>query len=658
MSAERDILIRIGIQQTENKVKAPDIAPVKAAAAEASKAIKGTADDTIASMNKEFDALKSKLDSAAAYLKQRREEIQDRQIGAAAAFKEISIIEKTAAFRRKKAAETAKAEIAAEEEANRVIQAAVKATANERFKEISIAERTAAHKRQTAAESAETAKTASAQIEAANVRAASATRALGEATLLTIRGFAMLGADGSKDVEKVLQSLLMVQGAIDLFKGLEGILVGITQAYRGVQAAATAAATAQTASAAAGAGAGAAGGAAAGGGLAGFAAKAGLYGAAVVGGFGVGYGINKYLGGNRLVAGLGIGDSGEGETARQEANLRYMEQRDAADLERRQRTRKFVTGAEAEQARYQTATAYSARGRAFELSEANVGIGEANSALGRARTTAERSAAMAGQVTAAGNLRATLSQHGLDIGRDLGAATRQREAAVAQLQAVGANKDRGTRSEYLQARAAALQQQQQAEQNIAEAIQRQTQNRQQQLQAQRQSVELAQQQLQSEKDRVNAVNQGLGSLSEGEQDEVRRIAKKVKAGEQIDEGELKFLEGHGGGAFSEFTQQQRRQRGEAAFGGDADVAAITGGPSQVNELQAALEKLIAGGGTGASVPKLLEQIADDRKREAEAMDKLLQSTKALGDLAAKIDQIRDSIEDVNRREARRRHAAG
>ena len=62
-----------------------------------------------------------------------------------------------------------------------------------------------------------------------------------------VRGVALLGLVGEKDLQKLQNVLLKVQGGIDILKGLLDVIEGISRGYKAYAAAASAAAAAQTA---------------------------------------------------------------------------------------------------------------------------------------------------------------------------------------------------------------------------------------------------------------------------------------------------------------------------------------------------------------------------------------------------------------------------
>ena len=126
----------------------------------------------------------------------------------------------------------------------------------------------------------------------------------------------------------------------------------------------------------------------------------------------------------------------------------------------------------------------------------------------------------------------------------------------------------------------------------------------------------------------------------------------------MDEGELRFLEGHAGGATSEFTGKEREKRGAAFAAANPNLDVLTGGGSQVSNLEAALAKLAAGGDEGTSVTSILEQLADDKQREATALEQLAETMKGIGDLANTIDRIREELEGFHQREARKNAVEG
>ena len=489
------------------------------------------------------------------------------------------------------------------------------------------------------------------QVEAANIRAAQVARSLGESSLVAMRGFVMLSATGNKEAEKILHSLLAVQGLIDVYKGLSGILLGVAQAYRAIAASATAAAVAQQASAAAGAGG------AVGGGLLGAAGVGSALiggGAALAAGGAVGLGLNRLLAKTGVITDYGWRGNKPNEDLIKE-NLAAADRRDQSDLSRRQMSRLFVNRSEVGLEGIATRAGLAGRQRAFDLSESDVAFGEATSALGRARSTAEVAAGQRGQADALAQRRALLAGQGQGIAGEVAAATALRDSAIRQVASVNRTQGKGTSTDIFEARKVALEQQREAEKQIADAVGRQNQNRVQQLQTQRQSLELARDQLQAEKDRVSSVNRGLGSLNEGELDEAKRIAQKVKAGGRVSREELTFLERSG--SFGEFTQKEREKLGaEANKGGELDV--LTGGKSRVNELEADVAKLAAGEAESSrKIVDLLKDLGDGRKREAEALDRVVEASKNIGDLAVKIEQIADNMEAINRREQRRRQAS-
>lgn len=705
MSIEKQVDINVVVNHVAGKVTPPDLAPFKTGADDAQAIMDGMAKRAAAAttqtanataqqigdmMKRAAAAASGSVPQKVAYTKELRNSLDKqsqeykyltavitiavsayekeaaairKRNEAAEKTKAIFVSERLGAYNRQKAEDTA----AAEREAAalqkddrerrrqtylRMQQDLKNETAQSRFQQIALSERGAGFERQRSQDSTKEATRQLQAQEAAVMRTGAAMRTLGETTALTIRGFVLLGSTNQKEAEKIMRHLLMVQGSIDVYKGLIGTLTGVTKAYQAITAAAAAAAAAQAASAAAGAAGGAAGAARAGSGaMAAGAAGSGLVGAAAgaIGAAGL------ILGPIALGAAIGLGSyayiTGKANDAVDRQNAMRDERRDDLDRARRARTRELNALAANQQFRANQKLAVDARERGFALSESDVASSQAQAAVGRTRTNADRIAAQEAADKARAGTRGLLVQQGGQIAGELAAAQAARQAALARTADVEANRLHEGK-DFEAERKAAREQQKAAEEQIVAALGRQMDNRRQLLQSQRESIELAKEQLQAEKDRVAATNRGLGHLNAGQQQEVARIAAKVKGGGTLTEQELRFLEQNAGGATAEFTGRERERLG-ADFASKFDLSAITGGPSQVGKLEDALRKLQAGADTGVTVEKILEQLADDKQREAKALENLADTLKNIGDLANSIDRIREDLEGILQREARR-----
>lgn len=543
----------------------------------------------------------------------------------------------------KLAQDRAKAEIEAEERSNRVIQDALNATARERLKEIKVAESLAAKRREMAVEAGNAARNQ----EDANRRAIAATREMGDAAFMAVRGFVMIGAANEQDAQKILKNLLLVQGLVDIYKGLSGVLIKVAEAYRAISTAAGAAAIAQRASAASGAGGAAAGAA---GGLLGGLVAGGLAGAGAVAlpiaaGAAVGFGAYQYITGQK-----------QQEINAQQARREIAH--DTSDFFTRRATAKYTNEATAITERHRSIVGLDANWRGQWNSEFAAQFGEASADVGRARTNAERAAASRTQFRAGQAQEAEFARQGqIEATQRIGAARRRRQGAVDKLGELERSPHRDGAA-YQEARLAAQTQQREAERDIAASLERQQQKLTQQLQQRRAMVQLAKDQLQAEKDRVSGVNRGLGSLTKGEQDRVRRLARKVNEGgeQSLTEGELRFLEQRGGGAFGEFTGKARERRGREAFAGD-DVSVLTGGKDRTRELQGQLEEAIKGEQEGSTkVVELLKQIEANRKEQVAVLEQIAESGKGIAETMEALRSIREWAELMASNEAKR--AAG
>jgi hypothetical protein len=278
----KDVVIRVRTEFV--KAPAPDLGPVVKAAQDAGKQAQSAAQQAVSQVTAATQASASKVAAAMSAAANAVGGSVAQQVGALRQL--IGSMEKESEERKKLQAGLTQVIAMREREAAAINRSAA---AHERFKQISIAEKVAAFQRGKQEDSAE----AMMEAERATLRAQSAMRGLGEATMTVVRGFALIGASSEKDVQKIMHTLLQVQGAIDLYKGLTGIVLELGQAHRALAAASAASAAAQAASGAAGARGAAAGasGAAAGLGLARFQPHA----AAILAGLGVGYGINKFF---------------------------------------------------------------------------------------------------------------------------------------------------------------------------------------------------------------------------------------------------------------------------------------------------------------------------------------------------------------------------
>lgn len=495
---------------------------------------------------------------------------------------------------------------------------------------------------------------ASVQMAAANLRAASAFRSVGESVMQTVRGYVLLNATNEEQARKVLNTLLVLEGSIALYKGLSGVLVGVARGYQALEAAAKAAAVAQAAAAVAGSA----------GTIGNMLASTGAFGAGLVGAARFAAPIAGVAGtiGAPLAVGAGIGhtivkasgldlsedyrkrDASERSADRMEVNSKLNFDRRSAD-----RMTAFSSQQRLGAGRLGLGESLAERGRDFDLSQSAFRSAEARGAMGDARTFSGRDAARAGMFAADASTRGVLAQQTAAIGGEL--AARQQLAAQANAKVDDLSDTRsnmsGTAGGLASARKAAAEAARNAEQGVLDAIQRQTQARERQLAAQQNSLQLTRQMLAAEKDRVGSTQQALGRLSEGEFAEIKRINDKVKAGGKLDEEELQTLERSGG--FGQFTGEQREKIGAARAGENLEgVDALTGGGSQISKLQDQITKLIQGDAGGPGIEKLVEEIAASRKKEADQIEKLATESKALESITTTIEKMAERFNETDR----------
>jgi hypothetical protein len=164
------------------------------------------------------------------------------------------------------------ADTIAQEKAQARLAASARAAANEARKaqrEQEAAAKSAAqeleNQRKAQEQAAKAVEQANKQVLQSNLKTAEGFKLAGEGLFTMVRGAALLGGAGNKDMAKFVESIARVQGVFDLFKGATDIVKGVSIAIQGMRAAAAAGAVANAGLAASNAAVGASATAAAGG---------------------------------------------------------------------------------------------------------------------------------------------------------------------------------------------------------------------------------------------------------------------------------------------------------------------------------------------------------------------------------------------------------
>lgn len=140
-------------------------------------------------------------------------------------------------------------------------------------------------------------------------------------------------------------------------------------------------------------------------------------------------------------------------------------------------------------------------------------------------------------------------------------------------------------------------------------------------------LETAREKLRVEEGKLQSINAQFGALSKGEQDELRRLSERVKAGETLNRRELERAERLGGSLTRDFVERQRARQGEAA--GAADIGAAFGnninagvegarrGISEAEALAAASQEAVT------KQEELLAASREARQQEVQVLDQIL-----------------------------------
>lgn len=443
---------------------------------------------------------------------------------------------------------------------------------------------------------------ASDKIAQANLQILNASKQAGEGVLLMTRGLVLLGGSGTDALQKLLQGLALMQGALDVYKGAASILANLAQAQRAVAAAteaatvATAANTAATAANATAKGAAATATGAMAAGTVSLGAASLLTTPILVG---VASAISAALLPLALVA-----------TMIAAVTYAYRQLAAAAELAK-EKERDFAAG----QQSYIDDLAASSRARIDSARQRAEGIGGFTSDADRAA----RQAALQSRV-GLNTERIDDTSGGIEFRRDAASKALDQSVEIAKLQ-----------EQRVQA----------AEENLRIAEQ----TNQVELDAIRNAdtrLQRAQEQLEVENARVRSMRAQLGTLDELEQAELRALAAKVQGGKELSNAELERLQQLGGGRVSEFVEGQFAERGagldqelENVFGGD-EQDKLTQEVTKANE---ALAKLTDGLSAAEAIAKL----------EAERDAAVAEAQTAIEAMRALMAQFVEELQAVNKK---------
>lgn len=517
----RDVVLRIRAEVSQTKVPAPDLKPFETAAQKVSAVYKTMGSDVDAAAQR---GVKAVTGSVAQQIRSLREL--------------VGMMEKESAARKELERQITSGIMAREREA---AQTRRSAEAAQRFAAISRQERYAAATRNSfsnridealAIQAADDKQAAAQQRAAARAKrqnlaemetqgaagrtATGAFRSLGESTMLGIRGAALLGADSNGGAQKILDTLLTVQGGLDIYKAGTGGASALMRGFSGLRAASGAASSMRVPASFLFSAPGAAAGV-----------------AAFGGGIAAGYGLNKAMGWshdededrtsggwiNTLTGGLFGERATVTQLGRKSRALRDANLQDAREVDLFNGTQAFRSGAAI------NSTLSGLRGA----------IG------GRARTEQLGGVQLADQER-------NLAFLGMDQQNQVNAA----RARYAQVNAAGAAGKIGGQ-ELKAAQQAATEQEANSQKAILETMGKQ--------------VELAQRKL----DLTKSMFSSLGALNTGEQDEVKRLLGVLKGGGQLNEFEEQFLQGKAGGNVDDILKRRQAERGSQAFKGFEDI---------------------------------------------------------------------------------------
>lgn len=160
-------------------------------------------------------------------------------------------------------------------------------------------------------------------------------------------------------------------------------------------------------------------------------------------------------------------------------------------------------------------------------------------------------------------------------------------------------------------------------------------------------LETAREKLRVEESKLQSINAQFGALTKGEQEELKRLAEKVKAGEELNRRELERAERLGGNLTRDFVERQRARQGEAAGASDigaafgtninAGVEAARQGISEAEALAAASQEAVT------QQEKLLAVAREAQQQELTILNQLITTWE---DMAIRLKEL-ESIQEGN-----------
>lgn len=148
-------------------------------------------------------------------------------------------------------------------------------------------------------------------------------------------------------------------------------------------------------------------------------------------------------------------------------------------------------------------------------------------------------------------------------------------------------------------------------------------------------IDAAKEKLALEENKLKSIEAQIGALSKAEQIELKRLADKVKAGEELNRVELQRAQQLGGELTRQFVQDQQARAGRPIAGeiGEAFGVNITAGTAQA----------------GAALTKALQETQAAQERARAAEDKLLEATDSFNQAAAVMDRFADIADELGKR---------
>lgn len=595
----RDVVVRITLEQIQATLKAPDISPFISAQNAVNQAVQdaavkqaGTQKDTQSAWDKSLAKLEEQS-------------------------KAYSIASKEAEALEAAAKKAAQAEAKAVKEAAKEKAEALELRKRERewVKEISDANKKAfadyqeqlKKKAEAEQKASETAKAAAEKQISSQLRVLEATKQVGTGTFQLARGFAFLSTSTDENFQKMLQTIAKFQGGFDIIAGgvdvikgmVEGTMAlksayGVATVAAGLQAAAQTAVTATAATATAAV----------------TALKVAL------GPIGL------------IVTGIGVAT----------ASLAAAWKLSAASAnENEQAIRKLTDTQE----------------KALKLSQLQLDLAKDLRDIDK-QTADIKLAQLAGEEKLIA-LKSRIGKGNISFDSDTGRITTLAERQ-AEAERIAASRksapSQSSRTEGLQQEQLALnilrqrvdisQQDIQFQQQIKDIKEQTKESAAQQLERERQlvaeskkGIDAAKEKLALEENKLKSIEAQIGALSKEEQIELKMLADKVKAGEELTRVQLQRAQQLGGDLTRQFVQDQQAKAGRPIAGeiGEAFGVNITAGTAQA----------------GAALTRALQETQAAQERARAAEDKLLEATDSFNQAAAVMDKFAEIADELGKR---------